>query len=143
MDLHNEAAPGGYLFLCRLPWQTQTHKMRAICSEVGILSVLFKKKRRRRKSSDVFSPLQPPLRNEAVTLVNSLSMCECPRIEFLQQKCKEEMRSLADCDLFRHGNTDSASEVASPCFLGLFRIVFVLSFLQEILSQLFYVILTL
>ncbi|XP_042116704.1 leucine-rich repeat-containing protein 9 isoform X2 [Peromyscus maniculatus bairdii] len=55
----------------------------------------------------------PPLRNEAVTLVNSLSMCECPRIEFLQQKCKEEMRSLADCDLFRHGTI-----LISKVFLG-------------------------
>ncbi|XP_051003310.1 leucine-rich repeat-containing protein 9 [Acomys russatus] len=44
-----------------------------------------------------------PLGREAVTLVNSLSMCECPRIEFLQQRHKGDMKSLADCDLFRHG----------------------------------------
>ncbi|XP_040598886.1 leucine-rich repeat-containing protein 9 isoform X2 [Mesocricetus auratus] len=44
-----------------------------------------------------------PSRKEAVTLVNSLSMCECPRIEFLQQKYKEEMKSPAECDLLRHG----------------------------------------
>ncbi|XP_038193767.1 leucine-rich repeat-containing protein 9 [Arvicola amphibius] len=46
---------------------------------------------------------KPPLRREAVTLVNSLSMCECPRIEFLQQKCKEEMKNPADYDLLRYG----------------------------------------
>ncbi|KAL1791201.1 leucine-rich repeat-containing protein 9 isoform X1 [Sigmodon hispidus] len=48
-------------------------------------------------------PNKLPLNNEAVALVNSLSMCECPRIEFLQQKYKDEMKNPADCDLFRHG----------------------------------------
>ncbi|XP_041514377.1 leucine-rich repeat-containing protein 9 isoform X2 [Microtus oregoni] len=46
---------------------------------------------------------KPPLRREAVTLVNSLSMCECPRIEFLQQKFKEEMKNPAEYDLLRYG----------------------------------------
>ncbi|EDM03591.1 similar to RIKEN cDNA 4921529O18 (predicted) [Rattus norvegicus] len=46
---------------------------------------------------------KPPLRKEAVTLVNSLSMCECPRIEFLQQKYKEEKKSPSESDLYRHG----------------------------------------
>ncbi|XP_021103662.1 leucine-rich repeat-containing protein 9 isoform X2 [Heterocephalus glaber] len=44
-----------------------------------------------------------PLRKEAVILANSLSMCECPRIEFLQQKYKDEKRSSFNPDLFRHG----------------------------------------
>ncbi|XP_026635089.1 leucine-rich repeat-containing protein 9 isoform X2 [Microtus ochrogaster] len=44
-----------------------------------------------------------PLPREAVTLVNSLSMCECPRIEFLQQKFKEEMKNPAEYDLLRYG----------------------------------------
>ncbi|CAK7315640.1 Leucine-rich repeat-containing protein 9 [Vulpes lagopus] len=43
-----------------------------------------------------------PLRKEAVILANSLSMCECPRIEFLQQKYKDEKNSL-EHELFRHG----------------------------------------
>ncbi|XP_076778147.1 leucine-rich repeat-containing protein 9 isoform X2 [Arvicanthis niloticus] len=46
---------------------------------------------------------KPPLRKEAVTLVNSLSMCECPRIEFLQQKYKEEKKCPSESDLYRHG----------------------------------------
>ncbi|KAH0517179.1 Leucine-rich repeat-containing protein 9 [Microtus ochrogaster] len=44
-----------------------------------------------------------PLQREAVTLVNSLSMCECPRIEFLQQKFKEEVKNPAEYDLLRYG----------------------------------------
>uniref|UniRef100_A0A8C6QC30 Leucine rich repeat containing 9 n=1 Tax=Nannospalax galili TaxID=1026970 RepID=A0A8C6QC30_NANGA len=40
---------------------------------------------------------------KAIALVNSLSMCECPRIEFLQQKYKEDKRSLPEHDLLRHG----------------------------------------
>ncbi|XP_019688633.3 leucine-rich repeat-containing protein 9 isoform X5 [Felis catus] len=43
-----------------------------------------------------------PLRKEAVILANSLSMCECPRIEFLQQKYKDEKNS-PEQELFRHG----------------------------------------
>ncbi|XP_030880362.1 leucine-rich repeat-containing protein 9 [Leptonychotes weddellii] len=43
-----------------------------------------------------------PLRKEAVILANSLSMCECPRIELLQQKYKDEKNSLEN-ELFRHG----------------------------------------
>uniref|UniRef100_A0A8P0TN06 Leucine rich repeat containing 9 n=1 Tax=Canis lupus familiaris TaxID=9615 RepID=A0A8P0TN06_CANLF len=43
-----------------------------------------------------------PLRKEAVILANSLSMCECPRIEFLQQKYKDEKNS-PELELFRHG----------------------------------------
>nr|XP_048271833.1 leucine-rich repeat-containing protein 9 isoform X2 [Myodes glareolus] len=46
---------------------------------------------------------KPPLRREAVPLVNSLSMCECPRIEFLQQKFKDEMKNPAEYDLLRYG----------------------------------------
>ncbi|XP_075804213.1 leucine-rich repeat-containing protein 9 isoform X1 [Microtus pennsylvanicus] len=46
---------------------------------------------------------KPPLRREAVTLVNSLSMCECPRIEFFQQKFKEEMKNPAEYDLLKYG----------------------------------------
>ncbi|XP_073751394.1 leucine-rich repeat-containing protein 9 isoform X2 [Callorhinus ursinus] len=42
-----------------------------------------------------------PLRKEAVILANSLSMCECPRIEFLQQKYKDEKNCLEN-ELFRH-----------------------------------------
>ncbi|KAM5273608.1 leucine-rich repeat-containing protein 9 [Ctenodactylus gundi] len=44
-----------------------------------------------------------PFRKEAVTLTNSLSVCESPRIEFLQQKCKDEKKSCFDHELFRHG----------------------------------------
>ncbi|KAK1339260.1 hypothetical protein QTO34_019939 [Cnephaeus nilssonii] len=44
-----------------------------------------------------------PLRKEAVPLANSLSMCECPRIEFLQQKHKDEKKNSFDHELFRHG----------------------------------------
>ncbi|XP_035301763.1 leucine-rich repeat-containing protein 9 isoform X2 [Cricetulus griseus] len=46
---------------------------------------------------------KPPFKKEAVPLVNSLSMCECPRIEFLQQKYKDKMKSPAECDLLRYG----------------------------------------
>nr|XP_021516480.1 leucine-rich repeat-containing protein 9-like [Meriones unguiculatus] len=56
---------------------------------------------------------KPPFRKEAVALVNSLSMCECPRIEFLRQKCKDEMKSPLDCDLFRHGTI-----IIAKVFLG-------------------------
>uniref|UniRef100_A0A673U1C3 Leucine rich repeat containing 9 n=1 Tax=Suricata suricatta TaxID=37032 RepID=A0A673U1C3_SURSU len=42
-----------------------------------------------------------PLRKEAVILANSLTMCECPRIEFLQQKFKDE--NSPEHELFRHG----------------------------------------
>ncbi|XP_036136483.1 leucine-rich repeat-containing protein 9 [Molossus molossus] len=44
-----------------------------------------------------------PLRKEAVILANSLSMCECPRIEFLQKKYKDEKKNSFDDELFRHG----------------------------------------
>uniref|UniRef100_A0A8D1EG73 Leucine-rich repeat-containing protein 9 n=1 Tax=Sus scrofa TaxID=9823 RepID=A0A8D1EG73_PIG len=44
-----------------------------------------------------------PLRKEAVILANSLSMCECPRIEFLQQKYKDEKINSFEHELFRHG----------------------------------------
>ncbi|XP_039096685.1 leucine-rich repeat-containing protein 9 [Hyaena hyaena] len=42
-----------------------------------------------------------PLRKEAVILANSLTMCECPRIEFLQQMFKDE--NSPEHELFRHG----------------------------------------
>ncbi|XP_076978590.1 leucine-rich repeat-containing protein 9 [Tamandua tetradactyla] len=44
-----------------------------------------------------------PLRKEAVILANSLSLCECPRIEFLQQKSKDEKKHSFEHELFRHG----------------------------------------
>nr|XP_040130683.1 leucine-rich repeat-containing protein 9 isoform X9 [Ictidomys tridecemlineatus] len=44
-----------------------------------------------------------PLRKEAVILANSLSLCECPRIEFLQQKYKDEKKNTLENELFRHG----------------------------------------
>ncbi|XP_059550718.1 leucine-rich repeat-containing protein 9 [Myotis daubentonii] len=44
-----------------------------------------------------------PLRKEAVTLANSLSMCECPRIEFLQQKHKDDKKNSLDHELFKYG----------------------------------------
>ncbi|KAK2496178.1 hypothetical protein MC885_000750, partial [Smutsia gigantea] len=44
-----------------------------------------------------------PLRKEAVILASSLSMCECPRIEFLKQKYKDEKKNSLECELFRHG----------------------------------------
>uniref|UniRef100_A0A8C0WUI6 U2A'/phosphoprotein 32 family A C-terminal domain-containing protein n=1 Tax=Castor canadensis TaxID=51338 RepID=A0A8C0WUI6_CASCN len=44
-----------------------------------------------------------PLRKEAVILANSLSICECPRIEFLQQKYKDEKQNCPEHELFRHG----------------------------------------
>ncbi|XP_058149315.1 leucine-rich repeat-containing protein 9 isoform X2 [Dasypus novemcinctus] len=44
-----------------------------------------------------------PLRKEAVILANSLSLCECPRIEFLQQKSKDEKKNSFEHELFRHG----------------------------------------
>ncbi|XP_075387944.1 leucine-rich repeat-containing protein 9 [Tenrec ecaudatus] len=42
-----------------------------------------------------------PLKREAVILTNSLSLCECPRIDFLQYK--DEKKSSLDPELFRHG----------------------------------------
>ncbi|CAO2586559.1 Leucine-rich repeat-containing protein 9 [Lemmus lemmus] len=56
---------------------------------------------------------KPPLRREAVTLVNSLSMCECPRIEFLLQKYKDEMKNPAEWDLLRYGTV-----LIAKVFLG-------------------------
>ncbi|XP_053459141.1 leucine-rich repeat-containing protein 9 isoform X4 [Nycticebus coucang] len=44
-----------------------------------------------------------PLRKEAVILANSLSICECPRIEFLQRKYKDEKKNSLEHELFRHG----------------------------------------
>uniref|UniRef100_A0A2K5QVV6 Leucine rich repeat containing 9 n=1 Tax=Cebus imitator TaxID=2715852 RepID=A0A2K5QVV6_CEBIM len=44
-----------------------------------------------------------PLRKEAVILSNSLSISECPRIEFLQQKHKDEKKHSLKHELFRHG----------------------------------------
>ncbi|XP_045436000.1 leucine-rich repeat-containing protein 9 isoform X2 [Pipistrellus kuhlii] len=44
------------------------------------------------------------LRKEAVPLANSLSMCECPRIELLQQKHKDEKKNSLDHELFRYGS---------------------------------------
>ncbi|KAF5922784.1 hypothetical protein HPG69_013129 [Diceros bicornis minor] len=44
-----------------------------------------------------------PLRKEAVILANSLSICECPRIEFLQQKYKDEKKNPLERELLRHG----------------------------------------
>ncbi|CAK6432029.1 unnamed protein product, partial [Pipistrellus nathusii] len=43
------------------------------------------------------------LRKEAVPLANSLSMCECPRIELLQRKHKDEKKNSLDHELFRYG----------------------------------------
>ncbi|XP_042638021.1 leucine-rich repeat-containing protein 9 [Orycteropus afer afer] len=42
-----------------------------------------------------------PLRKETVILTNSLSICECPRIELLQYK--DEKKNSLDHELFRHG----------------------------------------
>nr|XP_021524464.1 leucine-rich repeat-containing protein 9 [Aotus nancymaae] len=44
-----------------------------------------------------------PLKKEAVILSNSLSINECPRIEFLQQKHKDEKKHSLKHELFRHG----------------------------------------
>ncbi|XP_012579855.1 PREDICTED: leucine-rich repeat-containing protein 9 [Condylura cristata] len=44
-----------------------------------------------------------PLRKEAVVLANSLSVCDCPRIEFLQQKYNDEKKNSLEHELFRHG----------------------------------------
>ncbi|XP_006891882.1 PREDICTED: leucine-rich repeat-containing protein 9-like [Elephantulus edwardii] len=50
-----------------------------------------------------------PLRKEAVILTNSLSLCECPRIELLQYKDEKknfldhEKKNSLDHELFRHG----------------------------------------
>ncbi|NXK49459.1 LRRC9 protein, partial [Chauna torquata] len=45
-----------------------------------------------------------PERNEAVLLCNSLSICECPRIEFLKQQAKAEGKNRSDPEeSFRHG----------------------------------------
>ncbi|XP_074249270.1 leucine-rich repeat-containing protein 9 isoform X2 [Saimiri boliviensis] len=43
-----------------------------------------------------------PLKKEAVILSNSLSISECPRIEFLQQKHKDEKKHSLKHELFRH-----------------------------------------
>ncbi|XP_055989754.1 leucine-rich repeat-containing protein 9 [Sorex fumeus] len=42
-------------------------------------------------------------KNEAVILTNSLGICECPRIEFLRQKQKDENKNSFDHEDFRHG----------------------------------------
>nr|XP_054386670.1 leucine-rich repeat-containing protein 9 isoform X2 [Pongo abelii]XP_054386671.1 leucine-rich repeat-containing protein 9 isoform X2 [Pongo abelii] len=44
-----------------------------------------------------------PLKKEAIILSNSLSISECPRIEFLQQKHKDEKKNSLKHQLFRHG----------------------------------------
>ncbi|KAM4853660.1 leucine-rich repeat-containing protein 9 isoform 3-T5 [Thomomys bottae] len=44
----------------------------------------------------------PPTK-EAVVLANNLSMCECPRIEFLQQKYKDDKKNSVEHEQFRHG----------------------------------------
>ncbi|KAM8780976.1 leucine-rich repeat-containing protein 9 [Rhynchonycteris naso] len=44
-----------------------------------------------------------PLKKEAVILTNSLSVCECPRIETLRQKYKDEKKTSFEHDRFRHG----------------------------------------
>ncbi|XP_064230966.1 leucine-rich repeat-containing protein 9 [Aotus nancymaae] len=44
-----------------------------------------------------------PLKKEAVILSNSLSINECPRIEFLQEKHKDEKKHSLKHELFRHG----------------------------------------
>uniref|UniRef100_A0A8B9C7N4 U2A'/phosphoprotein 32 family A C-terminal domain-containing protein n=1 Tax=Anser brachyrhynchus TaxID=132585 RepID=A0A8B9C7N4_9AVES len=52
---------------------------------------------------DGFQDLEPE-RNEAVPLCNSLSICECPRIEFLKQQAKAEGKNKRDPEeSFRHG----------------------------------------
>ncbi|XP_054303550.2 leucine-rich repeat-containing protein 9 isoform X4 [Pongo pygmaeus] len=43
-----------------------------------------------------------PLKKEAIILSNSLSISECPRIEFLQQKHKDEKKNSLKHQLFRH-----------------------------------------
>ncbi|KAM5241625.1 leucine-rich repeat-containing protein 9 isoform 3-T5 [Hipposideros larvatus] len=43
-----------------------------------------------------------PLKKEAVILANSLSVCECPRIQFQQQKYKDEKKNSFEHELFRH-----------------------------------------
>uniref|UniRef100_A0A8B9C9X5 Leucine rich repeat containing 9 n=1 Tax=Anser brachyrhynchus TaxID=132585 RepID=A0A8B9C9X5_9AVES len=53
---------------------------------------------------DGFQDLEQPERNEAVPLCNSLSICECPRIEFLKQQAKAEGKNKRDPEeSFRHG----------------------------------------
>lgn len=79
--------------------------------------------------------MQPPLRKEAVTLVNSLSMCECPRIEFLQQKYKEEKKSPSESDLYRHGK-DSACVWGRHKALGSSIPAFLVLSVQGTLSRL-------
>ncbi|XP_024305335.1 leucine-rich repeat-containing protein 9 isoform X3 [Homo sapiens] len=44
-----------------------------------------------------------PLKKEAIIVSNSLSISECPRIEFLQQKHKDEKKISLKHELFRHG----------------------------------------
>ncbi|XP_074092030.1 leucine-rich repeat-containing protein 9 isoform X2 [Macrotis lagotis] len=43
------------------------------------------------------------LKKEAVTLANSFSLCECPRIEFLQKQIKDEKKKTLDAEMYRHG----------------------------------------
>ncbi|XP_069888543.1 leucine-rich repeat-containing protein 9 [Dipodomys merriami] len=52
------------------------------------------------KDSDA-SKLLPT--KEAVILANSLSVCECPRFELLQQKHKDDKKNSVEHELFRHG----------------------------------------
>ncbi|XP_021258394.1 leucine-rich repeat-containing protein 9-like isoform X2 [Numida meleagris] len=55
-----------------------------------------------------------PGRNEAVVLCNSLSICECPRIEFLKQQAKAEGKNRSDPEeSFRHGTV-----IIAKVFLG-------------------------
>uniref|UniRef100_A0A5F8G726 Leucine rich repeat containing 9 n=1 Tax=Monodelphis domestica TaxID=13616 RepID=A0A5F8G726_MONDO len=42
-------------------------------------------------------------KREAVILANSLSLCECPRIEFIQKQMKDEKKNSLDPELYRHG----------------------------------------
>ncbi|XP_027698721.1 leucine-rich repeat-containing protein 9 [Vombatus ursinus] len=42
-------------------------------------------------------------RKEAVILANSLSLCECPRIEYIQKQIKDEKKNSLDPEMYRHG----------------------------------------
>ncbi|XP_072485470.1 leucine-rich repeat-containing protein 9 isoform X4 [Notamacropus eugenii] len=42
-------------------------------------------------------------KKEAVILANSLSLCECPRIEFIQKQIKDEKKNSLDPEMYRHG----------------------------------------
>ncbi|KAM9065380.1 leucine-rich repeat-containing protein 9 isoform X1 [Sarcophilus harrisii] len=42
-------------------------------------------------------------KKEAISLANSLSLCECPRIEFIQKQIKEEKKNSVDPEMYRHG----------------------------------------